>query len=179
MKYRPPVATAAPDHNAAVVRQLLDVIAGGEASHKGYDSVFGDGTDEVYAVPSMPVPQMTMAQMDDFQDQMLANSKSRRKTSAAGRYQITKTTRNDLLRGMAVQDGQLYDAQFQEVLAGRLLRRRGLDAFIAGKISGEKLQNALADEWQAIPKYGAPDGDRLVKTSQIQDVLSRFQRQGR
>jgi muramidase (phage lysozyme) len=126
------------------VKPLLDFIARFE-SRGDYNIVWGDIA--VSDRPRKPLVRMTIAQVLAWQDSIDREYQS----EAAGRYQIME----DTLRGLASEAGlsgdDLFNEANQDRLAIALLKRRGLDKFLAGKISAETFANALAHEWASLP----------------------------
>ena len=152
------------------VKPLLDFIAEHEsegAARKlkisAYDVVWG-GIAKADRPPKLSA--MTVGQVLDWQDSIDARYKS----EAAGRYQIMEDTLRGLYRSAGMTRESLFDAAGQDRLATELLRRRGLDMFLDGRLSAEAFANNLAMEWASLPVVSGPkkgrsyyDGDGLNK----------------
>ena len=101
-----------------------------------------------------PLTRMTVDQILDWQLD--------RRHSAAGRYQIIRKTLGSLVDEMSLTGAEIYDTDLQDRMATTLLRRRGLDAFIAGRMPAPIFALNVAREWAALPGTVAPFFDRSV-----------------
>jgi hypothetical protein len=116
-----------------------------------------------------PITEMTISEVYDLQDLMLKNGYP---SSALGRYQIIKSTLQDLVKKENIDPKTtLYDSDTQDRLLNRLLLDAGLEDFKSGKLSKEEFQNKLAGIWAAIPlatdKFISDKfGDRNLKAGQ-------------
>ncbi|WP_226779019.1 D-Ala-D-Ala carboxypeptidase family metallohydrolase [Oceaniglobus trochenteri] len=142
-----------------VTRQTLDLIRSVEAPG-GYDQVYGGIAPQ--DLPPKPLTQMTVAEVLNWQDRIDGKYNS----EAAGGYQIMEDTLRDLVRSEGLTGGELFDAAMQDRLAIALMRRRGLDDFLAGTISAETFGNNLALEWAGLPRVRASDAP-LIRTKTI------------
>ena len=135
------------------VKPLLDFIAKPE-SGGDYNIVWG-GIKAQHR-PKKPLVTMTIAQVLAWQDSIDALYPS----EAAGRYQIME----DTLRGLWPEAGMtllsLFNEPGQDKLATTLLRRRGLVAYMEGKISADDFANRLAMEWASLPVVTGPKKGR-------------------
>ncbi len=105
--------------------------------------------------PKRPLVTMTIGEVLAWQDSIDARYNS----EAAGAYQIMEDTlRGDpksgtpalySLAGLKASD--LFNEDNQDAMAVALLRRRGLDSYLEGKISAEAFANRLAMEWASLP----------------------------
>ena len=95
--------------------------------------------------------------------------------ATVGRYQIRKETLQDLQRALGLPMTQVFDAALQDRLANKLFEWRGLNEYFGGKISAQKFQDRLKDEWAVIPEFGQQG---KLSTGQVQDAISRFPRYG-
>lgn len=132
-------------------RPLLDFIYRAENGGRiDYDVVYG-GIKGSY-LPPRPITQMTIGEVLDWQDSIDRFHPS----EAAGAPQIMEDTLRGLYRPAGIPLTQLYDAETQDRLAIALLKRRGLDDYLAGKITAEAFCNALAREWASLPLVTGP-----------------------
>jgi hypothetical protein len=152
------------------ITPLLDFIAEHESEGaarrlgiSAYDIVWGKISREHRPAS---LRSMTVGQVLAWQDRIDPLYRS----EAAGRYQMME----DTLRGLYAKAGMTLESRFdedgQDQLAKALLRRRGLDRYLAGKISTETFCNNLAHEWASLPMVSGPkkgrsayDGDGLNK----------------
>lgn len=126
------------------VKPLLDFIARFE-SRGDYNAVWGGIKPKDR--PARPLVTMTIGQVLEWQDSI----DTRYPSEAAGRYQIMEDTLRPMVYEAGLSDEQLFNEPNQDRLAYVLLQRRGLDKYIAGKISDETFANDLAHEWASLP----------------------------
>ncbi|MFI0844443.1 hypothetical protein [Mesorhizobium sp. IMUNJ 23232] len=79
-------------------------------------------------------------------------------SSASGAAQFMRDTLIDLSKKFFLQGDQPFDCDFQDRMAFELLKRRGYNDFIAGKISRTAFGNRLAMEWASFPVLTAIQG---------------------
>lgn len=72
-------------------------------------------------------------------------------SSAAGAYQFMRATLLDLMRTYDLPETLPMTPDTQDYLATLLLRRRGLDDFLEGKIRVVDFARRLAQEWASLP----------------------------
>lgn len=125
------------------VSGLLDLIGKHEAPG-GYDQVYGGSKIQ----PPKPITSMTVGEVLAWQDRSVAAGS---KSSAAGRYQFLRKTLRSLVREGAVSMGDRFDKATQDRLATRLMERRGLGNYLAGKISETEFAQSLSKEWASLP----------------------------
>lgn len=128
---------------------LLDFIGGIEAP-KGYDTIYGNNQNKL----PLPITKMTLADVQTEQAEWTKLYKS----SAAGRYQFMRNTLSGLIDELNLPLTMRFDANIQDRLGFHLLRRRGYDAFVFGRISKEEFGKRLAQEWASFPVLQATQG---------------------
>jgi len=149
-------ANAAARDKYHVYRPLLDLIGLTEGTDKGrgYNETLAYGR-----LTGGPVDLvgMTLTQIDGLQTRMLKHPKNVWNSSAAGRYQIVRTTMRAIRKTLPDRypGTRLYDADCQDEMACFLLGQRGIDKYLAGRMSEDTLMLNLAQEWASLPK---PDG---------------------
>jgi len=156
------VATVYQDSKAA----LLEQIAAGEgtsddaAQLKGYASGFdvtlgyGAYADDKHK----PITSMTFRELKAFQTSMLSNGRNSLNSSAAGKYQNTRTNLfgngNNGWYGMMQEAGfklsDKYSKSAQTKIAELLLEKRGYSDYKAGRITAKEFQRNLSKEWASI-----------------------------
>lgn len=72
-------------------------------------------------------------------------------SSAAGRYQIINKTLRGLIADLGLSLKTKFSADLQDRLAYHLLRKRGYDAWVTGRISTVEFGKRLAMEWASLP----------------------------
>lgn len=181
-----------PEDNSAGSDPIADLLAGISRSEgtddaavtrsrglysSGYDVTFGNNR---FGTPSKPVSQMTLDEVNQYQNDMLNNPANTGHTSAVGRYQIVGRTLRGLRREMGLDGSEIFSPDLQDKMARRLLEESGLNAYQAGKITPEQFQDRLANQWDSIATPGTGQtrhGGRLGMTSrQAQEYLSRIPR---
>lgn len=171
---------------------LLDFIGNTEAPN-GYDTIFGNRQTKLYS----PITAMTLAELQANQKNwaskvwVRAHWGFKTASSASGRYQFMRDTMKGLIAELKLSMAQKFDANLQDRLGFYLLKRRGYDAFIAGKIDITEFGKRLAQEWASFPvladcqgahrevargqSYYAGDGinKSLVKPEKVENILRR------
>ncbi|PHP68171.1 hypothetical protein CSC94_05840 [Zhengella mangrovi] len=142
-----------------VYRPLLDLIGKSEGTDRG------DGYNETLAYGAFTggnvnLVGMTLSQVDALQTKMLSHPDNKWKSSAVGRYQIVRTTLRAIRKTLGLGGNLLFDRKMQDRMACYLLGVRGVDKWLAGRLSTETLLDNLASEWASLPmpngkgKYG-------------------------
>jgi hypothetical protein len=134
------------------VKHLLNFIAKYE-SRGDYNVVWG-GIAQKHR-PG-PLVKMTVGQVLNWQDSIDPLYMS----EAAGRYQIMEDTLRELVSQGYADKSDLYDQGTQDRLAIALLKRRGLDSYLAGRITAEKFANFITREWASMPVVSGPNKGR-------------------
>lgn len=127
--------------------------------------------------PPRPLVDMTISQVLAWQDRIDPLYMS----EAAGRYQIMEDTLRGLYGPAGLSPNAKFSEKTQDDLAVHLMKRRGLDQYMAGKISAEKFANSLAREWASLPLVNGPKkgrsyyaGDGLNKAHADADEFLRI-----
>lgn len=113
------------------------------------------------------------------------------KSSAAGAYQFMNATLKDLRNSLSLGDDLRLNQQAQDRLGYALLKRRGFEDFLAGRMTLAAFGKALAQEWASFPvlvdtkgahqqikrgqSYYAGDAlnKALVKPEQVEAILAQ------
>jgi hypothetical protein len=133
------------------IKPLLDFIAEHESEGaarrlkiSAYDVVWS-GISKKHRPASLQ--RMTVGEVLNWQDSIDPVYRS----EASGRYQIMEDTLRGLYAEAGVRLTDYYNAATQDRLAVQLLKRRGLDRYVAGKMTVEQFANSLAKEWASLP----------------------------
>lgn len=161
-----------------VYRPLLDLIGLSEGTDKGrgYNETLGYGA---YTNGDVSLVTMTLDQIDRLQTQMLQHPKNKLESSALGRYQIVRTTRRVIQGTLNLLGTVLYDKATQDRMGCYLLGVRGIDKYLAGRLSEDTLINNLSREWASLPTtagkgfYGGQHA--AVTVAQVRAALKRVQ----
>jgi len=152
-------------------RPMLDLIGTSEGTDKGrgYNETLAYGA---YTGGDVDLVSMSLAQIDKLQTRMLAHPKNRWNSSAAGRYQIVRTTRRSIDKTLGLDPKALFNEQMQDRMACYLLGSRGIDKWLSGRLTLNTLLANPASEWASLPLpngKGKYDGQRAAVT--VQQVL--------
>lgn len=137
-----------------VYRPILDLIGLTEGTDKGrgYNETLSYGA---YTGGNVDLVSMTLDQIDALQTKMLKHRNNKLRSSALGRYQIIRTTLRAMRKQLGLTGSELFDEAMQDQLACFLLGQRGIDKYLAGRLSEDTMLLNLAKEWASLPK---PDG---------------------
>lgn len=178
-------ATAAARDKYYVYRPLLDLIGLTEGTDKRRGGGAARGYNETLAYGRLTggdvdLVSMTLSQIDALQTRMLQHRENVWKSSALGRYQIVRTTLRSIRNTLNLPGSALYDADMQDRLACFLLGQRGIDKYLAGRLSEDTMLENLAKEWASLPTPGGKgyySGQHAaVKPDQVRAVLAHVRR---
>ncbi len=142
------------------IQNLLDFIGKYESGNDP-NAVWGGIRKSDY--PSSNITEITVGQVLAWQDSIDRKYKS----EASGEWQFMEDTLRGLYRQAGVSLKDKFNRKTQIKLATALLRRRGIDDYLSGRISAEKFALSLAKEWASLPvPYDVKRGDRTIKKGQ-------------
>lgn len=137
------------------VKDLVDFIVRAENGGRlNWDSVYGGI--RMADRPTFPVTSMKVREVLAWQQKV--RSKGYPSSAVGGPQFIYKTLVSLIPRYAGMDD--LFDETTQRNLALALLRGRGLDTYLAGKVSAEAFADALAREWASLPVIIGPKAGR-------------------
>lgn len=148
-----------------------------------------------------PVTAMTLAEVQTAQvtwatKAWAARFNSSKASSATGAPQLMRATLAELIDELGLRMSQVLDGNLQDRLGYHLLKRRGYDEFMAGRISRTEFGKRLAQEWASFPvlaptkgatrtlsrgqSYYAGDGlnKSLTKPETVEAVLDKVKAAG-
>lgn len=154
-----------------IYRPLLDMIGGSEGTDKGrkYNETLAYGK---LTGGDVELVKMTLDEIEALQTKMLRHPKNVWKSSALGRYQIIRTTLRVIRAQLRLTGAELFDEDMQDRMACFLLGVRGIDKFLAGRLSLDTMLDNLSAEWASIPNskgvgtYGG-QGTHVAKSTVI------------
>lgn len=164
--------------------QLLEQIAAGEGTsdfkarlkgyQSGYDVTLGYGA--YVDDKAVQISRLTLDELDKLQTEMLNNPKNKWNSSAAGKYQIVRTTMRDLRKTLGLRGSDRFDAALQTRCAISLLNRRGYQKYKRGVITAKQFQYNLSLEWASIanPYTGQAIQHTGTTTADIQPIIQRL-----
>ena len=167
-----------------VYRPLLDLIGFTEGTDKrdGYNETLAygkmlDGRITKGKGQRTVLVNMTRKEIDDLQTKMLRDPDNKKlKSSALGRYQEIRTTRRSIDKTLGRTGNELFDEAGQDEDACYLLGVRGIDKYLAGRMSEDTLINNLSKEWASLPKIGEGGSyagqNAAVKVQRVREVLA-------
>lgn len=177
------VATGAATLPAAdkyhVYRPMLDLIgfAEGTDRKRGYNETLAYGA---FTGGDVDLVSMTLQEVDALQTRMLKHPVNSFNSSALGRYQIVRTTLRTIRKTLKLPATALFDADMQDRCACYLLGLRGIDKYLAGRLSEDTLIDNLAREWASLPTIsgkGAYAGQSAaVKPDRVRQALADAKR---
>lgn len=172
-----PVAQPTGEDLFYAFRPLFNLLGRSEGTDRGrgYNETLAYGA---YTGGPVNLVGMTLAQVDALQTRMLKHPENKMNSSAAGRYQIVRTTLRKLKKTNAIPDTKLFNEEMQDRLCLWLLDGRGLAKYLAGKMAEDQFLTNLAREWASIPTpngKGYYDGQRNtpVTPSMVREVLKQ------
>lgn len=130
------------------VAQLFDVIHKAESpgSNNGYDVAFS-GTGYKKFTNGKPLTELSLNEIMELQKKTGKEFGS----SAIGRYQFMSKTLGGLKKELNLTGNEKFDKKLQDRLGYALLKRRGLDNYLSGKMSKSNFMDSLAQEWAGLP----------------------------
>lgn len=133
-----------------VYRPMLDLIGQAEGTDRkrGYNETLAYGA---FTGGNVDLVSMTLDEIDALQTRMLKHPDNRFNSSALGRYQIVRTTLRAIRKTLKLPPSAPFDAEMQDRCACYLLGLRGIDKYLAGRLSEDTLINNLAREWASLP----------------------------
>jgi len=173
----PGVVNGSDYSSAAAV--LLDRIALGEGTSDAAAQAHGlaSAYDITYAYglynpkDARPLTEMTIKEVKQLQQQMLANQAGNKlQSSAVGKYQLISTTLEEQQKTLGLSDDTKFDATTQELFGLSLLEKKGYREWAEGKISDYQFQKNIAKEWASVadPDTGTSDYGQGVGTTDAQ-----------
>ncbi|MFU0504104.1 lysozyme family protein [Pseudaminobacter sp. NGMCC 1.201702] len=143
---------------AAILLDFIRKTEVGTAEPRGYDVIYANKQAHL----PKPITRMTVAELQAHQSKGWPA-----KSTASGGYQFMRATLAGLRKELGLRDGQIFDADLQDRLGFHLLKRRGYESFMAGKISAAEFGKRLAMEWASFPVLAATKGaHRQLKRGQ-------------
>ena len=120
---------------------LLDLIARPESGGH-YDIMMGGKRNP-------KILSMTLNELLQYQREYKAGGAE---TAAAGRYQFMPATMKSVAQSLGLDfNKDTFNPQTQDNLAIQLLRQKGLDSWLSGKMTDDKFMDRLAQVWAGLP----------------------------
>ncbi|MGU3574549.1 hypothetical protein ACLBWZ_03405 [Brucellaceae bacterium C25G] len=138
---------------AKILLDFVRLIEVGGTDRASYDVIYGHNQDKL----AKPVTSMSLGDLVDAQASFTLLFKS----SASGGYQFMRATLQGLVRELGIRGTQIFDPDLQDRLAFHLLKRRGYEEYMAGKISRTEFGKRLAQEWASFPVLAATKGAHI------------------
>jgi hypothetical protein len=140
-------------------KALLERIAHGEGTsdvkarargfESGYDVSYGFG--KYSPKGGKKLSEMTLGEVKQYQEQMLANQRGNKlRSTAVGKYQFIRKTLNATQQKLGLSDDTIFSPEVQDQMGMELLKTRGYDQWRAGKKSDRTFQKSLAQEWASV-----------------------------
>lgn len=128
----------------------------GKSSPACYEVIYGQNQGKL----PKPITKMTLDEVQAAQPTWTRRFGS----SAAGAGQIMRDTMDkpktmaDLEGEMGLSGSELFDADMQDRMCFHLLKRRGYEQFMAGRLGAVAFAKRLAQEWASFPVLAATQG---------------------
>ena len=107
---------------------------------------------------------MSFREVLEWQDQFVRNGKP---SSAVGAYQFIRATLREFVPIAGLKFTDKFSEENQDLLAVKLLERRGYNSYRDGSLSATEFGNRLAREWASFPVMNKQQGAyRVVKRGQ-------------
>lgn len=132
---------------------LLDLI--GTAEGAGYNT----WENRINEKPSKSLTSLTVQEVLDWQE-YLRNRPGGVISTASGRYQIIYLTLRGAVNAGAISPNDRYNGETQDKAAIYLMRGRGLNTWLSGRLSDENFADNLAREWASLPVITGPKKGR-------------------
>lgn len=161
---------------------ILDLIRYAEGTSRkrtpkaeGYNTTLSYGA---FTGGRVNLTRMNLREIDNLQTRMLRHPKNRWNSSAIGAYQIVRTTLRKIKQKLGVSGDQLFDEAFQDRCALFLLGGRGVDKWLAGRMSDKQILLNLAKEWASFPTasgrgYYSNQKNTPITPQQVLDTLKK------
>jgi hypothetical protein len=122
---------------------------------------------------------MSVADVMKFQNTMIKNG---HESTAVGKYQIIQETMAGLIKNGVLAPGDIFNSSTQDRAAIALLKEKGMDSYVSGKLSKEQFADRVARVWASMPLTsgkGAYDGVGSNKAGGSRaEYLAAFARDG-
>lgn len=146
---------------AVIVLDFLGKTETGRTGMAAYQTIIGHKEKSL----AKPITEMTLDELVIEQRRWVKNL--RVASGAAGKYQIIRKTLLGLIAELGLPGSTKFTPDVQDRMGMALLRRRGFDAFIAGKMTLNAFALELAKEWASMPVLVDMQGaSRQVKAGQ-------------
>lgn len=148
---------------AALLLRFIYQTETGKAAPHCYEVIFGHRQSKL----SKPITQMTLAEVQKEQKTWKTKAwakkfGSSKASSATGAAQFMEFTLRDLIKELRLSPLQKLDGNLQDRLAFHLLKRRGYEAYMEGKISRTEFGKRLAMEWASLPVLAQTQGAHIA-----------------
>ncbi len=152
---------------AALILDFVRDTEVGKTDRSSYDVIFGFNQNKI----AKPVTSMSVGDLVDEQKHWTQRFGS----SAAGGYQFMRETLIGLAAELHLNGNQVMDPNLQDRLAYHLLKRRGYEDFMAGRMGRTEFAKRLAMEWASFPVLSDTQGaHRRVQRGESYYVGDRF-----
>lgn len=153
------------------VGKLLDLIAKPESGGH-YDIMMGGKRNP-------KILSMTLSELLKYQRAYKAGGAE---TAAAGRYQFMPDTMREVATSLGLNfNKDVFDPQTQDDLAIHLLRQKGLDRWLEGRMSDDQFMDRLAQVWAGLPSpskngqswyHGVGSNKASISIAAVQNTLN-------
>jgi muramidase (phage lysozyme) len=136
---------------AAILLDKIRAIEVGTADRRGYDIIYANKQGKL----QKPITSMTIAELQAAQ-----SGNWPAVSTASGGYQFMRATLAGLRKELKLRDSQIFTPDLQDRLGYHLLKRRGYETWMAGRLSDVGFALNLAKEWASFPVLAPVQGQR-------------------
>ncbi|WP_274426731.1 hypothetical protein [Chelativorans sp. YIM 93263] len=137
---------------AAILLDFVRKTETGRSDRASYDVIYGHKQGKL----AKPITSMTLDEVVAAQSTWSHHHGS----SAAGGYQFIRKTLRGLVAELGLRGSQRFDPDLQDRLAWHLLKRRGYDKFMSGRMTKTEFAKQLACEWASFPVLQGTQGQK-------------------
>ena len=143
------------DKTLAAARPILAMIAQHE-SNNNYNVIYGGRSENLTG--------KTIGEVLAFQKQWLKNGTA---STAVGAYQFLYGTLLELVNKLNIGTSERFGVAMQDKLALELLKRRGLQSYLDGRLSRANFMLSISREWASLPvPYDTQGHHRRVRAGE-------------
>lgn len=163
------------------IKSLLDLIGKAEGGPKGYNALVGSKKG-IEGLTNKTIGEVLKLQQERL---------DKKQNTAIGRYQIINQTLKETISKAGLSEKDLFSEENQDKLGIALLKKRGLDDYLSGKIDSTKFGNKLSQEWAGLPVLkdfknkkrgqsyykGVGDNKAIITPEEIESILNDSEKQ--
>ena len=132
-------------------------IGEGTKGEEGYNTILGHQQKEGKRFSGVNIANMTLGDLKEFTSAgspyaQYSKEAVGRMATPLGKYQIVGTTLRKLQEKMGLSDDEVFTPELQDQMFVELLKGRGYDKYLAGKLTKNEFVKNLQGEWEGLVK---------------------------